>query len=146
MTAKTDVTRTELVLLVSCLVVGFGAALPWVSARVAAGPADVGASATGIERLGVVTLTLAVVGIAVLLSADVDDLTPVVTAAVGAVILLIGLWRLIDLGGPVSPGIGLYLTVSGGLGITGVGTWTHRIEDGRSTAEATGRYPRYSVR
>lgn len=136
MNIRTDFTRLELVLLVSCVVVGLGAFLPWVTGGVPVGPAGGGPTATGIEGLGIVTLALAIVGSCVLVLEDVEDLTPVATVAIGASVLLIGLWRMIDLGGPVSPGIGLSLTVLGGLGITGVGAWTYQVEANHSTPKA----------
>lgn len=138
MNVRTDFARDELVLFVSYAVVGLGAFLPWASPNITVGPADAGV-ATGIEGLGAVTLALAVVGAVVLLLADRDALTPIATAGIGAVVSLVGLWRIAGLGGPVSPGIGLYLTVSGGLGVAGVGAWQYRREedDDRSTREAT---------
>lgn len=97
--------------------------LPWVTARVSAGPVEVGTAATGVQGLGTLTFVLALAGLAVVLLLDWEDTGAIGTAVLGLAIILIAGWKVVDLGGPASPGIGLYLTLLGGVGVVAGGLW-----------------------
>ncbi|MFB6148770.1 MAG: hypothetical protein ABEJ48_03820 [Halobacteriales archaeon] len=113
---------SEIAVIIGALLTGVAAFLPWVVAQAA--PVDVGGKASGIEGLGLFTLVAGiVVGLIVLTDRGPRD-SPF-AIGIGLVVVLIGLWKLLDLGGPVGPGIGLYLTVIGGGIITIASGWSY---------------------
>lgn len=134
---NTDFTGAETLAVASAVVTGIAAFLPWVTASVQAGPVDVSTSATGIEGLGILTLLLAVVALGTVVLLDGDGWETVATAVVGLVVFLFGVWKILDLGGAASPGVGLYLTVIGGIGLAIAGLWGHRARSTRATPEGT---------
>lgn len=133
----TDFTDTEKLGLAGAVLTGIAAFLPWVTAGVQAGPVDVDTSASGIEGLGILTLLLAVLAVATVMVLNEKRRDSIVLAASGIVVMLVGLWKILSLGGAASPGIGLYLTVLGGAGILVAGLWDYRATSTRSTPEAT---------
>lgn len=91
------------------------------------------ASSTGIVGLGLLTLVLAVVGIGIVLTMGVEEQGSVVTAIVGVIIGIVALWKIVDFSGAASPGIGLYLTVVGGLGLLVAGIWGYQSKSQNRT-------------
>lgn len=136
MEMNADLSGAEILVLASAVLAVLAAFLPWVTAGVQAGPVDVTAS-TGIEGLGVLTVLLAVIAIGGVLVGHGARWAAVVTTAAGLAVFLVGGWKILDLGGVASPGIGLYLTLVGGLGIAIGGLWSHRYRSTRSTPGAT---------
>lgn len=121
MALNTDFSGAEMVALAGAVITGIAAFLPWAVAGVQAGPVDVSTSTSGLDSLGLLTGALAVIVLVVLLVMDWETQGTVATVVGGLGILLVGLWKLIDISGPVEPGIGLYLTVLGGIVIAGGG-------------------------
>lgn len=134
MDLNTDFSGAEMLGLVSAVVVGIAAFLPWITAGVEAGPVDVSASSTGIEGLGLLTLLLAIIAVGVILVLRWEDFGTVVTGIVGVVVTVVALWKIVDIDGAVAPGIGLYLTVLGGIGLVVAGAWGYQDES--STRES----------
>ncbi len=134
MDVDADFSGAELLALGGAGVTAIAAFLPWVTAGVEAGPVDVSASATGIEGLGVITLILAVVVVAAVVALDWDSRGTFVVAVAGLVVVIVGLGEILDLEGAASPGIGLYLTVLGGIAALAAGAWGHRTESTDATA------------
>lgn len=125
----------ELLGLGSAIVAGIAAFLPWVTTGVEAGPVEVSASSTGIEGLGLLTLVLAIVAIGVILAMSWEDQGTVATGIVGVIVVIVGLWKIVDIEGAASPGIGLYLTVLGGLGLAGSGVWGYQSKSTEGAQE-----------
>lgn len=94
---------------------------------------DVSASSTGIEGIGLLTLVLAIVAVAIVLVLSFEAKESVATGIVGAVIGIVALWKIVDVGGAASPGVGLYLTVLGGLGLVVVGIWGYQSDSRETT-------------
>lgn len=136
MNLNTDFSRAEVLGLVSAIVAGIATFLPWVTAGVEAGPVDVSASSTGIEGLGLLTLVLAVVAVAVVLLMSWEEQASLATGIVGVIIGVVAIWKIIDINGAASPGIGLYLTVLGGLGLVVAGIWGYQSESEGGDHEA----------
>lgn len=137
MEMNADLSGAEILALASAVLAVLAAFLPWVTAGVQAGPVDVTASTTGIEGLGVLTVLLAVIAIGGVLVGHGARWAAVVITAAGLAVFLVGGWKILDLGGAASPGIGLYFTLLGGLGIAIGGLWSHRSRSRRSTPGAT---------
>lgn len=133
MDLNTDFSKAEGLGLVSALVIGIAAFLPWITAGVEAGPIDVSASSTGIEGLGLLTLILAVVAVAIVLVMSFESQGSVATGIVGVLIGIVALWKIVDISGAASPGIGLYLTVLGGLGLVVAGIWGYQSQSQNRT-------------
>lgn len=133
MDLNTDLSTAEGVGLISAIVAGIAAFLPWVTAGVEAGFVDVSASSTGIEGLGLLTLVLAVVGIGIVLTMGIEEKGSIASAIVGMIIGILALWKIVDINGAASPGVGLYLTVLGGLGLAVAGFWGYRSRSQNST-------------
>lgn len=133
MDLHTDFSTAEVLGLISAIVAGIAAFLPWMTAGVEAGPIDVSASSTGIEGLGLVTLVLAVVAVAIVLVMSFEAQGSIATGIVGGLIGIVALWKIVDVSGAASPGIGLYLTVLGGLGLLVAGIWGYQALSPDST-------------
>ncbi|MFB6360507.1 MAG: hypothetical protein ABEH59_04210 [Halobacteriales archaeon] len=129
MVLNADFSAPEWLALVGAIVAGIAAFLPWVTAGIQAGPLELSASSTGIEGLGVLTLVLAVAGIGLALTMSVEERGAVLTGIVGVVIGAVAVWKITDISGAASPGVGLYLTVIGGLGLLVAGVWGHQFAD-----------------
>lgn len=125
MNIHTDISQSELVALVSAVVTVIAGFLPWIRG-VQAGPIEVGATQTGIEGMGLLTLILAVVVIGAILTFGKRAKGWIATVIGGLGIAIVSIWKLVDLGDPVAPGIGLYLTILGGFGILVGGVLTYR--------------------
>lgn len=133
MDLNTDLSTAEVIGLVSAIVAGIAAFLPWVTAGVEAGPVAVSASSTGIEGLGLLTLVLAVVAVAIVLLMGFDGQGSMATAVVGVIVGIVALWKIVDISGAASPGVGLYLTVLGGVGLLVAGIWGYQSRSQEST-------------
>lgn len=129
MDASTDFSRPALAGLVSAALVVVAAFLPWMSPEAAGGPVDVDASTTGIETLGLLTLLLAIVAVGIVFRRGFEDKAALSVGGVGALVAMVGLWKISDLGGAVSPELGLYLTVLGGVGLLATGLWGYQSTD-----------------
>lgn len=136
MEIDTEFSSPEMLGLLSAVVAGLAAFLPWVTTGVDAGPVDVNTSSTGIEGLGLLTLALAIVAIGVILIMDWEGQGTVGTGIIGAVVTIVAVWKVVDIDGAVSPGIGLYLTVVAGLGLVVAGAWGYQTAS-TETAEET---------
>lgn len=128
MDVNTDFSTPEMLGLVSAIVAGIAAFLPWVTAGVEAGPVDVSASNTGIEGLGVLTLILAIIAVGTILATSWEDLGTAATGIIGGVVAVVAIWKIVDINGAASPGLGLYLTVLGGIGLLVAGIWGYQSE------------------
>lgn len=128
MDLNTDFSTAEVIGIVSAIVAGIAAFLPWVTAGMEAGPVSVSASGTGIEGLGLLTLVLAVAAVAIILLGSFDGQGSIATAIVGVIIGIVALWKIVDISGAASPGVGLYLTVLGGLGLVAAGIWGYQSD------------------
>lgn len=133
MDLNTDFPTAEVLGLISAIVAGFATFLPWVTTGVEAGPVDVSASNRGIEWLGLLTLILAVVAVAIVLVMSFEAQGSVLTGIVGIIIGAVALWKLVDISGATSPGAGLYLTVLGGVGLAVAGIWGYQSRTQNST-------------
>lgn len=133
-----DFSPPEMLGLVSAVVAGIAAFLPWVTAGVEAGPVEVSASNTGIEGLGVLTLVLAIIAVGTILAMSWEDQGTVATGIIGVVVALVAIWKIVDINGAASPGMGLYLTVLGGIGLVVAGVWGYQsapTEDSQEVAQ-----------
>lgn len=128
MDLKTEFSPAEILGLISAVVTGIAAFLPWVTAGMQVGPVDVSTSSTGIEGLGLLTLVLAIVAVAIVITIRFEAQAAIATGIVGAIIGIVALWKIVDLNDAVAPGIGLYLTLLGGLGLLVAGIWGHQSE------------------
>ena len=113
-----DMRQSEQVSLVGAALTVVGAPLPWVSVSF------VGASvsATGLDGDGVITLVLAAIAGVVLLARDWDEMDRIGVLALGGLVAVIGVFDLLGLPGAASPGIGLYVTIVGGI-VLATGGW-----------------------
>src|SRR5690625_5141980 len=104
-------------------VVFIAAFLPWVSVY--------GMSVIGVEGDGVITLILALLGLAALVLGTEVFMAPKIPAKVTSIILIV-LGALVSLTGIVDmnryAAIGLYLTLLGGLAWLGVAIWQMTVE------------------
>lgn len=121
MDVDTDFSTGQLLGVGAGLVAVVGAFLPWVVTEVSAGPVDAGGSAAGIEGLGAITLALGLVAVGAVVALDWSDRGALATALVGVAVVLVSGWKVVDLGGPASPGLGIYLTLLAGLVILASG-------------------------
>lgn len=133
MDLNTDLSSAELLGVASAIVAGIAAFLPWVTAGVEAGPVDVSATSTGIEGLGLVTLVLAVVAVAIVFVMRFEAQEPAVTGSLGVIVGVVGIWKIVDINGAASPGVGLYITVIGGLGLLLAGIWGYQSRSRSNT-------------
>lgn len=130
-------TNSDVLAIVRGVITGIAAFLPWVTGGVQAGPVEVEAATTGIEGLGIITLLLGVFAILTPIVLDGNGRVAGGISVIGLIIVLVALWKFIDLGGAVSPGFGLYLTMLGGIGILLSGLWSHRFTVDHSTRGIT---------
>ncbi len=107
----------EVIGLLGAILAGVGAVVPWVTAAVDVGPVDTTVVVSGLDAAGLLTLVLAGIAAVVVLTPDVGRDGPVATGIVGVALVLVGLRGFVAVPGLAAPGIGLYLTVAGGLAL-----------------------------
>lgn len=97
------------------VLLAIAAFLPWVTGATF-GPIEVGGNANGLDfDLGFLTLGAGVVAAALAAFSDWGESAVVAALAAGGVGALLGLYKFVDLPGAVTIGIGLYLTIVGGI-------------------------------
>lgn len=133
---STEFCEPALLGLVSAVVTVIAAVLPWMTAEPAAGPVDVEASTMGVESLGLLTVLLAVVVIGIVLLLGFESRETLSVSLIGALVLVVSLWKLSDISGAVSSGLGLYLTVLGGIGLLIACLWGYQDTSAESSAGA----------
>lgn len=116
-----DYSAIEVFGLVGAVLAGIAAFMPWVTVTIDRGPVSFAVTSTGFQAVGVFTLPLAVIAALVILTLGLGPEQAVATALVGLGILLVGLRVIAGLSGSLSPGVGLFLTMVGGLGLVVAG-------------------------
>jgi hypothetical protein len=99
---------------------GIATVVPWVTATVGTGSVRTIVLTTGIEGIGIPTLLLALLAAVAILTPGLGPERAVATALVGVAVAAVGIVGIIRISQAVSstvvsPGVGLYLTVAGGL-------------------------------
>lgn len=133
MELDSNVSTGDAVALGGAVLVVVGAFLQWVTRNVDAGVIEVSSSTAGSEGLGVLTIVLALVAVGVVLIKDLDVQQSVATGIVGLSVFLVSGWKVLDISDPASPGVGLYLTLLGGVMTLGAGILTHRSDESDRT-------------
>lgn len=105
----------ELFGLVGAVLAGVAPFLPWVTVTIAPGPISFAVTTTGLQGVGVFTLPLSIIAALVILTFGLDPDQAVTTGIVGVAIVLAAVRVLVALSPPIAPGVGLYLTIVGGL-------------------------------
>jgi len=108
----------EIIGLLGTVLAGVGAFVPWVTAAIDAGPVDTTVVVSGLDAAGILTLVLAVIAALIVLIPGLGRDGPVATGLVGVALVVVGARGFLALSGPATPGVGLYLTVGGGLALT----------------------------
>lgn len=130
--------RPRAVGLVSAVLTVIGTVLPWVTAGLERGPLPGEASADAVG-LAILTLLFSIIALALVLFGGSESREPVGIIGYGLVIGGIGLWQLLVLGGTGTPGVGLYLTLVGGVGLLGAGVWGYQSELTEPTGATVGQ-------
>lgn len=134
MSGHTNIDGAALRILGGAVLAIVGAFLPWVSGGIRAGPADISLSVAGVgSMLGMFTLVAAVFAIGITLAFNQSRRTFAGISIAGLFVLLIGLMKFIDLNGFAGAGVGLYVSILGGLAMTAAGIFEYR---GASSGEA----------
>jgi len=112
----------EVLGLLGATLAGVATVVPWVTATVGAGPVRTVVLTTGIQGIGIPTLLLAILAAVAILTPGLGPERAVATALVGVAMAAVGVVGIVRISsvvssGVVSPGIGLYLTVAGGLAL-----------------------------
>jgi hypothetical protein len=104
-----------------------GTVLPWITAGVSAGPIEVSTAITGLDTdPGLVVAIVSVVDVGVAVAVEAAATRSVGTAVGGLVIVLAAGLQFADLGGITGAGIGLYLSVVGGVVVGAAGLAEYR--------------------
>lgn len=119
--------RPQTMGLVSASLAGTGALLSGVSSEALGSgvPVDTGEGGT---TLAILTLLFAVLAIGLVLLGRFESREPVGVVGYGLLIVVVDLWQFLVLGGGAAPGIGVSLTLVGGLGLLTAGLWGYHTE------------------
>lgn len=117
MDIETEFSGPEIIGLLGAVLAGVGAVVPWVTAAIDAGPVDTAVVVSGLDAAGILTLVLAVVAALVVLTPGFGRDGPVATGLVGVALVVVGVRGFLAIPGIAMPGVGLYLTVAGGLAL-----------------------------
>ncbi|PSQ27537.1 hypothetical protein BRD09_08435 [Halobacteriales archaeon SW_10_68_16] len=135
MDIETDFSGPAVIALVGAVLAGVGAVVPWVTAAIDIGPVGSTVVVGGLDAAGPLTLVLAAIAALVVLTPGFGRDGPVATGIVGVAIVVVGSRGFLAVPGFAAPGVGLYLTIGGGivLAIGGLLDYVARADPGSST-------------
>lgn len=111
----------------SALLAGSGAVLAGVLAGARDGGVAVDASAGG-DALAILTLLFAGLAVGLVLLGRFESREPVGVVGYGLTITALGWWQYFVGGGGGVRGLGVTLTIVGGIGLLAAGLWGYRVE------------------
>lgn len=113
--------------MVSALLAGIGALLSGGFTGAGDGGVAVDASAGG-DPIAILTVLFAGLAVGLVLLGRFESREPVGVVGYGLTISALGSWQFLVVGGGAAPGIGVVLTLAGGIGLLAAGLWGYRTE------------------
>lgn len=117
MDIETEFSGPEIIGLLGAVLAGVGAVVPWVTAAIDIGPVGTAVVVNGLDAAGLLTIVLAVITALIVLTPGLGRDGPVATGIVGIALVIIGARGFLAIPGIATPGVGLYLTIAGGLAL-----------------------------